>query len=66
MLFETNNVSIFTSAYGSEVGCVGIKLIPTGGLYVTGGLTPKNMNWIEGKGSHFRISLRCFLCGPMC
>ena len=35
------------------MGCVGIKLIPTGGLYVTGGLTPKNMNWIEGKDSHF-------------
>lgn len=46
-------MSTFATAYGSEVGCVGIKLIPTGGLYVTGGLTPKNMNWIEGKDSHF-------------
>ena len=44
---------ISCSAYGSEVGSVGIKLIPTGGLYVTGGLTPKNINWIKGKDSHF-------------
>jgi len=44
--------TMFT-AYGSEVGSVAIKLIPTGGLYVTGGLTPKNIKWIEGKDSHF-------------
>lgn len=41
------------TSYGSEVGSVAIKLIPTGGLYVTGGLTPKNIKWIEGKDSHF-------------
>ncbi len=41
------------SSYGSEVGSVAIKLIPTGGLYVTGGLTPKNIKWIEGQESHF-------------
>lgn len=46
-------MSTFATAYGSEVGCVGIKLIPTGGLYVTGGLTPKNIDWIRGKDSHF-------------
>jgi len=44
--------TMFTS-YGSEVGSVAIKLIPTGGLYVTGGLTPKNIHWIEGKDSCF-------------
>jgi glucokinase len=41
------------TSYGSEVGSVAIKLIPTGGLYVTGGLTPKNIKWIEGKDSNF-------------
>mmetsp|Transcript_20296 Transcript_20296/g.41809 ORF Transcript_20296/g.41809 Transcript_20296/m.41809 type:complete len:159 (+) Transcript_20296:54-530(+) len=41
------------TSYGSEVGSVGIKLIPSGGLYVTGGLTPKNIKWIEGKDSCF-------------
>mmetsp|Transcript_10887 Transcript_10887/g.25979 ORF Transcript_10887/g.25979 Transcript_10887/m.25979 type:complete len:425 (+) Transcript_10887:84-1358(+) len=37
------------TSYGAEVGCVGIKFFPTGGLYVTGGLTPKNIDWITGK-----------------
>lgn len=41
------------SAYGSEVGSAGVKFIPTGGLYVTGGLTPKNMKFIEGQDSPF-------------
>jgi len=51
-LCELAMSTMFTS-YGSEVGSVGIKLIPTGGLYVTGGLTPKNIDWIKGKDSHF-------------
>eukprot|EP00536_Pseudo-nitzschia_multiseries_P011753 jgi/Psemu1/289884/fgenesh1_pg.415_\ len=52
---ELCNIAMETmiTAYGSEVGNVAIKLIPTGGLYVTGGLTPKNIQWIEGKDSHF-------------
>ncbi len=42
-----------TSAYGSEVGSAALKWIPTGGLYVTGGLTRKNIEHIEGKDSMF-------------
>ena len=42
-----------SSAYGSEVGSAAVKFIPTGGLYVTGGLTPKNMEFIAGHDSHF-------------
>ena len=30
-----------------------MKFIPTGGLYVTGGLTPKNIQFIEGPNSPF-------------
>lgn len=41
------------SAYGSECGSAGVKFIPTGGLFVTGGLTPKNIQWIEGQNSPF-------------
>jgi glucokinase len=41
------------SAYGSEAGSAAIKWIPTGGLFVTGGLTPKNIKHIEGKNSEF-------------
>eukprot|EP00934_Nitzschia_sp_Nitz4_P008296 Nitzschia sp. Nitz4//scaffold181_size46380//32888//34250//NITZ4_007182-RA/size46380-augustus-gene-0.45-mRNA-1//1//CDS//3329539525//8286//frame0 len=46
-------MEIMCSAYGCEVGSAGIKWIPTGGLYVTGGLTPKNMQFIEGQDSPF-------------
>jgi glucokinase len=35
------------------VGSSAIKFIPTGGMYVTGGLTPKNIKFIEGQGSPF-------------
>ena len=41
------------SAYGSEAGSSAIKFIPTGGLFVTGGLTPKNIKFIEGQDSPF-------------
>jgi glucokinase len=36
----------FASSYGSEVGVAALKFIPLSGLYVTGGLTPKNLEWI--------------------
>ena len=38
------------------MGSAGIKFIPTGGLYVTGGLTPKNMKFIQGHKSEFMKS----------
>ena len=41
-------MDIMMSAYGCEVGSSAIKWIPTGGLFVTGGLTPKNMQFIAG------------------
>lgn len=44
---------IFASAYGSEAGSCALKWIPTGGLFVSGGLTGKNMNLIEGVDSPF-------------
>ncbi len=47
-----------TSAYGSEVGSTAIKFIPTGGLFVTGGLTPKNIHFIEGPESEFMKAYR--------
>jgi len=46
-------MNIFASAYGSEVGSAALKFIPTGGLYVVGGLAPKNMKFIEGQESPF-------------
>jgi glucokinase len=49
-------ISIMVSAYGCETGSVAIKFIPTGGLFVTGGLTPKNIKYIEGLQSDFMMS----------
>jgi glucokinase len=49
-------MSIMMSAYGCEVGSAAIKWIPTGGLFVTGGLTPKNIDYIEGLHTDFMIS----------
>jgi glucokinase len=48
-------MEIMMSAYGCEVGSAAIKFIPTGGLFVTGGLTPKNIKFIEGDDSDFML-----------
>mmetsp|Transcript_31368 Transcript_31368/g.66802 ORF Transcript_31368/g.66802 Transcript_31368/m.66802 type:complete len:415 (-) Transcript_31368:122-1366(-) len=44
---------IMISAYGAEVGNASLKFIPTGGMFVTGGLTPKNIGLILGEDSPF-------------
>lgn len=44
---------IMITAYGAEVGNASLKFIPTGGMFVTGGLTPKNIGMIKGEGSPF-------------
>ena len=44
---------IMITAYGAEVGNASLKFIPTGGMFVTGGLTPKNIDMIKGKDSPF-------------
>eukprot|EP01082_Thalassiosira_pseudonana_P011469 g10505.t1 g10505 contig4:1999208-2000225(-) len=44
---------IMFSAYGAEVGNASLKFIPTGGMFVTGGLTAKNIGLIQGSDSPF-------------
>ncbi len=46
-------MEIMMSAYGAEAGNCAVKFIPSGGLYVSGGLTPKNINFIVGEDSPF-------------
>lgn len=46
-------MEIMMSAYGAEVGNCAVKFIPTGGCYVSGGLTPKNIKFIQGADSPF-------------
>eukprot|EP00578_Thalassiosira_sp_NH16_P026998 CAMPEP_0181103042 /NCGR_PEP_ID=MMETSP1071-20121207/14649_1 /TAXON_ID=35127 /ORGANISM="Thalassiosira sp., Strain NH16" /LENGTH=376 /DNA_ID=CAMNT_0023186079 /DNA_START=180 /DNA_END=1310 /DNA_ORIENTATION=- len=44
---------IMMAAYGAEVGNASLKFIPTGGMFVSGGLTPKNIKLIQGMDSPF-------------
>lgn len=36
-------MEMWASHYGSEAGVMGLRLIPTGGLFLAGGMTPKNL-----------------------
>ena len=49
---------IFASSYGAEAGNVALKWLPRGGIYVTGGLTPKNLRFIRGYNSPFMQAFR--------
>ena len=46
-------MEIMMAAYGAEAGNCAVKFIPTGGCYVSGGLTPKNIDFIAGVDSPF-------------
>lgn len=49
-------MEIMMSAYGCEAGSAAIKWIPFGGLFITGGITPKNIKYIEGTDTPFMRS----------
>ena len=42
----TKAIDIMLSAYGSEAGVAALKWLPYGGLYIAGGLAPKNIHRI--------------------
>lgn len=46
-------MDIFLAAYGSECGVACLKWIPFGGMYVAGGLTPKNIHRLTEANSPF-------------
>jgi glucokinase len=46
-------MDIFLTHYGSEVGNCCLKWCPTGGLFITGGLTPKNIARIQNPNDLF-------------
>jgi glucokinase len=50
-------MDIFLTHYGSEAGVACLKWIPTGGLYITGGLTPKNIEEIRNQNGLFMQAL---------
>lgn len=47
-------MEIMMSAYGQETGNVGLKYLPYGGLYIAGGIAPKNTQYMLGEDSVFR------------
>jgi len=49
-------MEMFASIYGGEAGNVCLKYMPFGGLYLAGGITPKNIEFIAGTGSPFLTS----------
>lgn len=51
-------MDLFAAAYGSETGTVGLKFLPYGGLYLTGGLTPKNMHLLRDPQGAFMSAFR--------
>lgn len=61
---EKYNYSLFRQAleimmgiYGGEVGNVALKFLPLSGLYVAGGIAPKNIEFIRGPHSTFMARL---------
>ena len=48
----------FASAYGAEAGVAALKFVPLGGLYIAGGLTPKNLSLLQGEDSLFMQAFR--------
>jgi len=51
-------LAIFVAAYGAEAGNAALKYLPTGGLFLAGGLTPKNLQHLEGDASGFMQAFR--------
>lgn len=40
-------MKIFIEAYGAEAGNIALKLLPFGGIYIAGGIAPKNLNLLK-------------------
>jgi len=51
-------MQIMISAYGYEAGVLGVKFMPTGGLYLAGGLTPKCIDMIKDHNGPFMKGFR--------
>lgn len=50
-------MELFATAYGAEAGVAALKWLPYGGLYLTGGLTPKNIDLIKDPEGPFMSAL---------
>ena len=50
-------MEIMMRAYGAAVGSAALMFLPRNGLFVVGGIAPKNMDWITPSDSVFRQAL---------
>ena len=41
-------LELFVKLYGAEAGDLALKVMATGGVYVGGGIAPKNVEWMQG------------------
>jgi glucokinase len=46
-------MELFVTAYGAEAGVAALKWLPFGGLYLVGGLTPKNIDLLKDSDGPF-------------
>lgn len=51
-------LKIMFDIYGGEVGNVALKYLPYGGLYIAGGIAPKNIEFINGPDGDFMRRFR--------
>jgi len=51
-------MDIMFELYGSEVGNVALKYLPYGGIYICGGIAPKNIERLRDSSSGFMKSFR--------
>ena len=49
-------MELFVSAYGTAAGAAALTWLPFGGLFITGGMTPKNMNLLKDPKGPFYTS----------
>ncbi|RYG58892.1 hypothetical protein EON64_20825 [archaeon] len=50
-------ICLCLQAYGAEAGVAALKWLPYGGLYLTGGLTPKNVSLLQDPSGPFMTAL---------
>mmetsp|Transcript_15605 Transcript_15605/g.39957 ORF Transcript_15605/g.39957 Transcript_15605/m.39957 type:complete len:456 (+) Transcript_15605:60-1427(+) len=51
------SLDLMLEIYGMEVGCVALKYIPYGGLYIAGGIAPKNIHRLMDPHSGFQTAM---------
>lgn len=49
-------MEIFCSTFGSEAGDLALKLLPTGGMYIAGGIAPRNLSYLAARRTRTRTN----------